>query len=77
MSDEPTITVSVSRKVNMERILSDPRFKYESADYFVSISGIKAGMTAEEMAPLLDTGRVAWDVVRAALVEQIKKGGAG
>jgi hypothetical protein len=63
---EPTITVSVARKVN--------KGNYESADFFVSISGITAGMTAEQMKPLLDTGRVAWEQVRAALVEQLKRG---
>lgn len=66
MNDEPTITVSVARKINLGN--------YESADYFVSLSGIKAGMTAEEMKPLMDTGKVAWDTVRSALMEQIKKG---
>jgi hypothetical protein len=66
MSTEPTITVSVARKINLGN--------YESADYFVSLSGIPAGTTAEQMKPLLDTGRVAWEQVRAALVEQIKRG---
>ncbi len=61
---EPTTTVSMSRKVNMGN--------YESADVFVSLSGVRAGMTAEELAPLLDTTKVAWDLVRAALVEQVR-----
>ena len=62
---EPTITVSMARKVNMGN--------YESADCFVSINGVSAGMTAEDMAPLLDTAKVAWDQVRAALVEQVRQ----
>ena len=66
MSEEATITVSVSRKVNLGN--------YESADYFVSLSGLKAGTTAAEMEPLLETGRVAWERVRAALVAQMKQG---
>jgi hypothetical protein len=61
---EPTIAVSMARKINMGN--------FESADCFVSLSGIKAGMTPEEMAPLLDTGKVAWDLVRAALAEQVQ-----
>ena len=63
---EPTITVSMARKVNMGN--------YESADCFVAISGGRAGMTAEEMAPLMDTAKVAWDLVRAALIAELKKG---
>lgn len=64
-STEPTVTVSMARKINMGN--------YESADCFVSINGVRAGMTAEEMAPLLDTAKVAWDQVRAALVEQVQQ----
>jgi hypothetical protein len=64
MTDEPTITVSMSRKVNLGN--------YESADVFVSISGIKAGATPEDIAPLLVAGRFGWDLAREALVEQIR-----
>ncbi len=63
MSDEPTIAVSMARKINLGN--------YESADCFVSISGIKDGMNAAEMESLLDTGKVAWDLVRAALKDEI------
>jgi hypothetical protein len=65
MCDEPTITVSMARKINMGN--------YESADCLVSISGVREGMTADELEPLLDTGKVAWDLVRAALVEQVQQ----
>ena len=64
-TNDLTVTVSMSRKVNMGN--------YESADVFVSISGAKAGMTAEELEPLLTTAKVAWDTVKIALVEQIRK----
>lgn len=62
---EPTITVSMSRKINLGN--------YESADCFVSISGIREGMTADDLAPLLETGKVGWDLVRDALAEQVRK----
>jgi hypothetical protein len=64
MTDEPTITVSMSRKVNLGN--------FESADCFVSIGGLKAGMTPEEIEPLLVVGRFGWSLAREALIEQIK-----
>jgi hypothetical protein len=64
MTDEPTITVSMSRKINLGN--------YESADVFVSISGIKAGMTTPDIEPLLVAGRFGWSLAREALIEQIK-----
>lgn len=62
---EPTLTISMARKINMGN--------YESADCFVSISGVTAGMSAEEMAPLLETGKVAWDQVKMALLDGMRK----
>ena len=64
MTDEPTITVSMSRKINLGN--------YESADVFVSISGIKASMRPEDIEDLLVAGRFGWDAARAALLEQIR-----
>ena len=64
MADEPTVTVSMSRKINLGN--------YESADCFVSLSGVRAGMTPEEMEPLLETGKVAWSKVADALREQVR-----
>ena len=58
--------MSMSRKVNMGN--------YESADLFVSLCGVRTDMTAEELAPLMDTAKVAWDLVRAALLEQLHRG---
>jgi hypothetical protein len=62
---EPTITVSMSRKVNLGN--------YESADAFVSMSGVRANMTEEELDPLLETGKLAWDMVRNALIEKVRE----
>ena len=62
---EPTITVSMSRKINLGN--------YESADCFVSILGVKAGMAPEDMDPLLETGKVAWAKVADALREQVRR----
>jgi hypothetical protein len=66
MSDdqEPTITVSLARKINTGN--------YTSADVFVSLSGLKAGMTPADIEPLLVVGKFAWEAAREALLEQIK-----
>jgi hypothetical protein len=64
MSDEMTITVSMARKINMGN--------FESADVFVSISGIKEGMSLMDIEPLLVAGRFGWEAAREALVEQIR-----
>lgn len=66
MSDErpPTIAISMSRKINMGN--------YESAECFVSISGVTEDMTAEQLEPLMETGKVAWELVRARLTEQVR-----
>lgn len=69
MADEPTIAVSLSWKRNLGN--------YNSAEGFISMSGIKAGMTAEEMAPLLDTGKIAWDMIKDELVKQMKHNDTG
>lgn len=61
---EPTISVSMSRKLNLGN--------YESAECFVSISGVKAGMTANDLVPLMATGKVAWEAVRAELIAGLK-----
>lgn len=63
--DEPTISISMSRKINLGN--------YESAECFVSISGVRAGMTTEELTPLMDTGKVAWDAVRQELLAGLRK----
>lgn len=55
----PTVTVSVAMKVNLGN--------YESADAFVSVSGLEAGATAEQIEELLDTGKLAWSLATKRL----------
>ena len=43
---------------------------YESADAFLSLSGLEAGTTPEEMAALLDTGKIAWGELTKRLGEK-------
>lgn len=64
-SPPPTITISVSRKINLGN--------YESADAFVSLSGITAGMTQEDMEPLLETGKIGWELLRAAIHDKVQE----
>lgn len=59
----PTVSISVSMKANLGN--------YESADAFVSLSGLKEGTTEEEIERLLDTGKIAWTVMTARLGEKI------
>jgi hypothetical protein len=54
----------MARKINMGN--------FESADVFVSISGIKEGMSLMDIEPLLVAGRFGWEAAREALVEQIR-----
>jgi hypothetical protein len=62
---EPTVTISVARKIN----LGD----YESADLFISLNGIKPGMTAKDMQPLLDVAMVGWDEVYAVMKDEVNR----
>ena len=64
MADQ-TISVSLSRKVNLGN--------YESADVFVSLSGLTEGMTEADMEPLLEVGAVAYGVLRKALAAEVTK----
>ncbi len=61
---KPTISVSVSMKVNLGN--------YESADAFVSLSGLAAGTSTEQVEDLLDTGKLAWSLMTVRLNEKIK-----
>ncbi len=58
--DEPTTTVSMS-------------LRRGDAQCFVSLNGVRAGMTAEQLRPLLDTTKLAWDLIRASVLEQLEK----
>jgi len=57
---ELTATLSISMKVNLGN--------YESADAFLSLSGITPETTQEEMEELLDgPARIAYDVLKVRL----------
>lgn len=60
---EPTMSLSLARKINTGN--------YESAEAFVSIQGVRAGMTVDDLEPLLSTGRIAYDAIREELRQQI------
>ena len=59
-SQAPTVSVSVSMKVNLGN--------YESADAFVSLSGLREGAPLEEIEALLDTGKLAWGAMTERLM---------
>ena len=63
--ERPTITVSLTRKVNLG--------SYESADAFMAISGIEANMTPDEINALLETGYLAWDLMGLALADKVNE----
>lgn len=59
----PSLSLSVEMKVNLGN--------YQSASAFVSMSGVTAETTQEEMDGLLENGRVAWEKLRADLAKKI------
>ena len=59
----PTVSVSVAMKINLGN--------YESADAFVSVSGLQAGASEAEITELMDTGKLAWTVLTRALGEKV------
>ena len=60
----PTVTVSISRKINLGN--------YESVDVFLSLSGVYEGMTEEEMLAALKVGNDAYNLVRQQLLHQVR-----
>ena len=62
---KPTVAVSVAMKINLGN--------YESADAFISLSGLEAGATAAEIDELLDTGKLAWVQMSARLQEKVSE----
>ena len=69
MSEQPTVSISLERKINTGR--------YESAAIFISVSGLPVDATAKDIAALLDTGRIAYDEIRKRLVAEIQEVRAG
>jgi hypothetical protein len=59
----PSLSLSVEMKVNLGN--------YNSAGAFVSMSGVTAETTQEEMDGLLANGRVAWEKLRADLAKKV------
>jgi hypothetical protein len=57
-------SVSISRKINLGN--------YESADVFLSVTGIEPGTTREEIDAALATGALAYDALKVALTAKIK-----
>lgn len=68
-----TTTVSLSHKVNLGN--------FEHAELFLSVGGVKADTTAEEIDAALDAGRIAYDRLRVRLLaninETVKRGFLG
>ena len=64
MSDKPTVTVSLARKVNMGN--------YESADFFLSVSGISEDTTPEEVDIAIEGGKLAWDKIKLAVAQRVE-----
>ncbi len=60
----PRATVSASMKVNLGN--------YSSAEAFVSVQGVRAETTAEEVEALMETtGKIAWTALKAKLMAKI------
>lgn len=60
----PTVTLSLSMKVNLGN--------YESAEAFLSISGVGMSTTQEEIDAVLDgPARIAYDALKARMGEKV------
>ena len=62
MTGDERISVSVERKVNLGN--------YESVGFFFSLSGLEHGTNRREMEQLLETGELAFEVLREKIVER-------
>ncbi len=56
MTEGITVTLSLSRKVNLGH--------YESADVFMSLNAVPVGATREEIEAALDTGKIMFEALR-------------
>ena len=65
MAEKMTVTLSLSRKVNLGN--------YESGDVFMSINSVPIGASQDEIEAALDTGRIMFDVLRAEVNEKAKE----
>jgi hypothetical protein len=63
MTDQLNLACSVQMKVNLGN--------YESADCFLSISGVTQETTPAEMEALMDQGKVAYDLLRTHLAPKV------
>lgn len=65
MPDEMTVTLSVSRKVNLGN--------YESADVFMSINNVPLGARAEDIEAALVTGKITFDLLKVAVTDRARE----
>jgi hypothetical protein len=65
MNEEPTVSLSVSLKVNLGG--------YESADAFLCCSGLRVGATEAEINELLDTGKLAFSIMKGRILDQARE----
>lgn len=59
----PTISISLSRKINTGN--------YESADVYVCLSGVPVGASEDEIQAMLETGSLAYTMIAANLKEKV------
>lgn len=58
------VGVSISKKINLGN--------YESAEVWVSLTGIEVGTTIEQIKAALATGALAYDVLKVEVAEKAK-----
>ena len=63
MAEQPSISISLSRKINLGN--------YESADFFVSLNGVTADTLPDEMEELLNVGKIAYDLIRKDIAGKV------
>ena len=63
MMDERKLSISISRKINLGQ--------YESAEVFISLSGIPAFATEETIREMIGTGELAFHLVHGELINRV------